>query len=61
VVSNYNDFVVLQLECCVDEKLLIGIYYRSTNNLKDSDEELYSLMILICNKFNCKKNLGRTF
>jgi len=34
VDSNYNDFVVLQLECGVDEKLLIGIFYRRTNNSK---------------------------
>ena len=56
VDSTYNDFVILELECRV-EKLLIGVFYRSPNNPLTSDEELHSLITLICSKFNCKKIL----
>ena len=34
----YNDFVALQMESGVDEKLLIGIFYRSPNNSPELDE-----------------------
>lgn len=55
VDSVYNDFVVLQLHYGVNEKLVIGNFYRSPNNSLESDEELYSLINSICNNFNCKK------
>jgi len=37
----YNDFVALQMESGVDEKLLIGIFYRSPNNSPELDEFFY--------------------
>ena len=41
VDSKYDDFVVLQIDSGVDEKLLIGIFYRSPNNSPESDEEFF--------------------
>jgi len=40
--------------CGEDEKLLIGIFYRSPNSSLESDEELYSLINVIDSKFNCE-------
>jgi len=41
VDSKYEDFLVLQMESGVDEKLLLGIFYRSPNNSPESDEEFF--------------------
>ena len=48
VDSKYKDFVVLQMERGVDEKLLIGIFYRSPNSSPESDEEFFKLLNLGC-------------
>ena len=38
-----------------NDKLLIGNFYRSPNSSLESDEKLYSLLNLICNKFTGSK------
>jgi len=60
VDSKYEDFVVLQMESGIDEKLLIGIFYRSPNNSPESDS-FFKLSNLICSKFNCTKILVGDF
>jgi len=61
VESFYKDFVILQLSCGTKEKLLIGYFYRSPNSSSVSDEELYSLIKSVYNKFSCKKILVGDF
>ena len=61
VDSKYDDFVVLQMESGVDEKLLIGIFYRSPNNSPESVRSFFTLLNLICSKFNCRKILVGDF
>ena len=53
--SDYTDYVVIQLAYGSNDKLLIGNFYRSPNSSLESDEKLYSLLNLICNKFTCSK------
>ena len=61
VESLYKDFVIIQLSCGIKDKLLIGNFYRSPNSSSVSDEELYSLINSVCNKFSCKKILVGDF
>jgi len=54
-----SDYVILQLNCSCNEKLLIGNFYRSPNSSMESDEELHSLIKSMCSRFT-RKNYFHT-
>ena len=55
VESIFKDFVIIELRYGLEEKLIFGNFYRSPNSTTESDEELRTLISLICSRFTCTK------
>jgi len=59
--SVFKDFVIIELRYGLNEKLIFCHFFRSPNSSAESDEKLFSLINMICNRFICYKIFLRDF